>query len=173
MKKKHTTALKRPQWITYDDVSALLENKSPLFKRLCAPLLYDIHGAVSIVSIVSFSSQSLWPSWAYRRSLNTSFVFGFFFNLWLGSLNSLHVPLSSINRRPLSECWKGGLSRTFNSPVLCFLSDVCNVNHQNKAGYTPIMLAALAAVEATEDMRVVEELFSKGDVNAKASQVRS
>ncbi|XP_055729793.1 KN motif and ankyrin repeat domain-containing protein 1-like [Salvelinus fontinalis] len=50
------------------------------------------------------------------------------------------------------------------------LADVCNVNQQNKAGYTPIMLAALAAVEAPEDMEVVEELFIKGDVNAKASQ---
>ncbi|KAI1904668.1 hypothetical protein AGOR_G00008060 [Albula goreensis] len=49
-------------------------------------------------------------------------------------------------------------------------ADACNVNQQNKAGYTPIMLAALAAVEAERDMRVVEELFSKGDVNAKASQ---
>ncbi|XP_063311146.1 KN motif and ankyrin repeat domain-containing protein 1 [Pelobates fuscus] len=49
-------------------------------------------------------------------------------------------------------------------------ADVCNVNHQNKAGYTPIMLAALAAVEAPKDMRVVEELFGSGDVNAKASQ---
>ncbi|KAM4710366.1 KN motif and ankyrin repeat domain-containing protein 1 isoform 2-T6 [Discoglossus pictus] len=49
-------------------------------------------------------------------------------------------------------------------------ANVCNVNHQNKAGYTPIMLAALAAVEAAKDMRVVEELFSSGDVNAKASQ---
>ncbi|KAJ7335513.1 hypothetical protein JRQ81_013454 [Phrynocephalus forsythii] len=49
-------------------------------------------------------------------------------------------------------------------------ANVCNVNHQNKAGYTPIMLAALAAVEAEKDMRVVEELFACGDVNAKASQ---
>lgn len=49
-------------------------------------------------------------------------------------------------------------------------ADVCNVNHQNKAGYTPIMLAALAAVEAEKDMKIVEELFSCGDVNAKASQ---
>uniref|UniRef100_UPI003AAB7705 KN motif and ankyrin repeat domain-containing protein 1-like n=1 Tax=Centroberyx gerrardi TaxID=166262 RepID=UPI003AAB7705 len=49
-------------------------------------------------------------------------------------------------------------------------AEVCNVNQQNKAGYTPIMLAALAAVETPEDMRVVEELFTKGDVNAKASQ---
>ncbi|XP_027021407.2 KN motif and ankyrin repeat domain-containing protein 1b isoform X2 [Tachysurus fulvidraco] len=47
---------------------------------------------------------------------------------------------------------------------------VCNVNQQNKAGYTPIMLAALAAVETKEDMSVVEGLFRKGDVNAKAIQ---
>uniref|UniRef100_A0A3P9MA77 KN motif and ankyrin repeat domains 1a n=1 Tax=Oryzias latipes TaxID=8090 RepID=A0A3P9MA77_ORYLA len=49
-------------------------------------------------------------------------------------------------------------------------ADVCNVNQQNKAGYTPIMLAALAAVETPKDMSVVEELFGKGDVNARASQ---
>nr|XP_020472575.1 KN motif and ankyrin repeat domain-containing protein 1-like [Monopterus albus] len=49
-------------------------------------------------------------------------------------------------------------------------AEVCNVNQQNKAGYTPIMLAALAAVETPEDMRVVEQLFTKGDLNAKASQ---
>ncbi|CAL8250082.1 unnamed protein product [Boreogadus saida] len=49
-------------------------------------------------------------------------------------------------------------------------ADVCNVNQQNKAGYTPIMLAALAAVECPEDMRIVEELFGQGDVNARASQ---
>lgn len=33
------------------------------------------------------------------------------------------------------------------------------------------MLAALAAVETKEDMNVVETLFRKGDVNAKAIQV--
>ncbi|XP_072528432.1 KN motif and ankyrin repeat domain-containing protein 1b [Salminus brasiliensis] len=47
---------------------------------------------------------------------------------------------------------------------------VCNIDQQNKAGYTPIMLAALAAVETQEDMSVVEGLFTKGDVNAKAIQ---
>ncbi|KAA8584357.1 hypothetical protein FQN60_008142, partial [Etheostoma spectabile] len=49
-------------------------------------------------------------------------------------------------------------------------AEVCNVDQQNKAGYTAIMLAALAAVESPEDMTVVEQLFTKGDVNAKASQ---
>ncbi|XP_019406175.1 PREDICTED: KN motif and ankyrin repeat domain-containing protein 3 isoform X1 [Crocodylus porosus] len=47
---------------------------------------------------------------------------------------------------------------------------VCNVDHQNKAGYTALMLAALAAVEHEEDMNVVRRLFSMGNVNAKASQ---
>lgn len=45
------------------------------------------------------------------------------------------------------------------------------MDHQNKAGYTALMLAALAAVEQEEDMNVVRRLFSMGNVNAKASQV--
>ncbi|XP_077594076.1 KN motif and ankyrin repeat domain-containing protein 1-like [Stigmatopora nigra] len=47
---------------------------------------------------------------------------------------------------------------------------VCDAGKQNKAGYTPIMLAALAAVDRPEDMDVVERLFDGGDVNGKASQ---
>uniref|UniRef100_A0A8C8VP87 KN motif and ankyrin repeat domain-containing protein 3 n=1 Tax=Pelusios castaneus TaxID=367368 RepID=A0A8C8VP87_9SAUR len=47
---------------------------------------------------------------------------------------------------------------------------VCNVDHQNKAGYTALMLAALASVENEDDMNVVRRLFSMGNVNAKASQ---
>ncbi|KAM9307083.1 KN motif and ankyrin repeat domain-containing protein 1b [Pholidichthys leucotaenia] len=49
-------------------------------------------------------------------------------------------------------------------------AEVCNVNLQNAAGYTPIMLSALAAVDGPDDMKVVEQLFGTGDVNAKASQ---
>ncbi|KAK2912007.1 hypothetical protein QQF64_027890 [Cirrhinus molitorella] len=58
----------------------------------------------------------------------------------------------------------------FSIVKILLAAGVCNVNHQNKAGYTPIMLASLAAVETKDDMMVVEELFSRGDVNAKASQ---
>ncbi|GCC29330.1 hypothetical protein chiPu_0007769 [Chiloscyllium punctatum] len=47
---------------------------------------------------------------------------------------------------------------------------VCNVDWQNKAGYTAIMLAALAAMETDAEMNVVKQLFSLGNVNAKASQ---
>lgn len=61
------------------------ENKSPLFQRLCASLLYDIPGAAPIVSIVCFYSQSSghlgpidshWTTWCSAVT-------------W--SLNSLHV----------------------------------------------------------------------------------
>lgn len=56
-------------------------------------------------------------------------------------------------------------------PALPVPTGVCNVDHQNKAGYTALMLAALAAVEQEDDMTVVRRLFSMGNVNAKASQV--
>lgn len=72
----------------------------------------------------------------------------------------------------ITECLRPPTLKTSFKHALCVcVSDVCNVNQQNKAGYTPIMLAALAAVETPKDMRIVEELFSKGDVNARASQV--
>ncbi|XP_029356506.1 KN motif and ankyrin repeat domain-containing protein 3 [Echeneis naucrates] len=59
-----------------------------------------------------------------------------------------------------------------NFSVVGLLLDtgVCSVDRQNKAGYTAIMLAALSTVKAEEDMAVVKKLFSKGNVNAKASQ---
>ncbi|KAL4658798.1 KN motif and ankyrin repeat domain-containing protein 3 isoform X1 [Arapaima gigas] len=59
-----------------------------------------------------------------------------------------------------------------NFAVVGLLLDtaVCSVDQQNKAGYTAIMLAALAAVTEEEDMKVVRKLFSQGNVNAKASQ---
>ncbi|XP_036026567.1 KN motif and ankyrin repeat domain-containing protein 3 [Onychomys torridus] len=48
---------------------------------------------------------------------------------------------------------------------------VCDVNHQNRAGYSALMLAALTSVgQEEEDMAVVKRLFGTGDVNAKASQ---
>ncbi|KAK7888677.1 hypothetical protein WMY93_024237 [Mugilogobius chulae] len=47
---------------------------------------------------------------------------------------------------------------------------LCSVDKQNKAGYTAIMLAALSTVKEEDDMKVVQKLFSQGNVNAKASQ---
>ncbi|KTG46837.1 hypothetical protein cypCar_00001305, partial [Cyprinus carpio] len=58
----------------------------------------------------------------------------------------------------------------FSIVKILLAAGVCNVDNQNKAGYTPIMLASLAAVETKDDMMAVQELFSRGDVNAKASQ---
>nr|XP_054322389.1 KN motif and ankyrin repeat domain-containing protein 3 isoform X1 [Pongo pygmaeus]XP_054322390.1 KN motif and ankyrin repeat domain-containing protein 3 isoform X1 [Pongo pygmaeus]XP_054322391.1 KN motif and ankyrin repeat domain-containing protein 3 isoform X1 [Pongo pygmaeus]XP_054322392.1 KN motif and ankyrin repeat domain-containing protein 3 isoform X1 [Pongo pygmaeus] len=47
----------------------------------------------------------------------------------------------------------------------------CEVNRQNRAGYSALMLAALTSVRREEeDMAVVQRLFCMGDVNAKASQ---
>nr|XP_045005655.1 KN motif and ankyrin repeat domain-containing protein 4 isoform X2 [Jaculus jaculus] len=47
---------------------------------------------------------------------------------------------------------------------------VCNVDHQNKAGYTPVMITPLASAETKEDMAVVWKLLREGNVNIQATQ---
>uniref|UniRef100_A0A8D2DYK9 KN motif and ankyrin repeat domain-containing protein 2 n=1 Tax=Sciurus vulgaris TaxID=55149 RepID=A0A8D2DYK9_SCIVU len=59
-----------------------------------------------------------------------------------------------------------------NFPVVRQLLDsgVCQVDKQNRAGYSPIMLTALATLKTQDDIETVIQLFRLGDVNAKASQ---
>ncbi|KAM8843769.1 KN motif and ankyrin repeat domain-containing protein 2 [Spinachia spinachia] len=59
-----------------------------------------------------------------------------------------------------------------NFPVVKLLLDtgLCNADKQNKAGYTAIMLTALAAFHSDNDLQTVLQLLRTGDVNAKASQ---
>lgn len=48
---------------------------------------------------------------------------------------------------------------------------LCEVDQQNEAGYSAIMLAALAVADAPEDVGVAVQLMRLGDVNAHAGQV--
>ncbi|XP_043831451.1 KN motif and ankyrin repeat domain-containing protein 2 isoform X2 [Dromiciops gliroides] len=59
-----------------------------------------------------------------------------------------------------------------NFPVVKQLLDtgLCNVDKQNRAGYTAIMLTALAAFRAEGDMDTILQLLRLGNVNFKASQ---
>ncbi|XP_022413065.1 KN motif and ankyrin repeat domain-containing protein 2 isoform X1 [Delphinapterus leucas] len=59
-----------------------------------------------------------------------------------------------------------------NFPVARQLLDsgVCQVDKQNRAGYSPIMLTALATLKTQHDLETVLQLFRLGDVNARASQ---
>ncbi|KAG7487644.1 hypothetical protein MATL_G00025750 [Megalops atlanticus] len=59
-----------------------------------------------------------------------------------------------------------------NFPIVKLLLDtgLCKVDHQNKAGYTAIMLASLTTAESPEDMEVALQLLRGGNVNARATQ---
>ena len=46
-----------------------------------------------------------------------------------------------------------------------------DINKQNKAGYTAIMLASLAHVTTDRQRDIIARMFGMGDVNARASQV--
>lgn len=55
--------------------------------------------------------------------------------------------------------------------LVASLAGVCNVDHQNKAGYTAVMITPLASAETDEDMAVVWKLLREGNVNIQATQV--
>nr|XP_020458377.1 KN motif and ankyrin repeat domain-containing protein 4 [Monopterus albus]XP_020458378.1 KN motif and ankyrin repeat domain-containing protein 4 [Monopterus albus]XP_020458379.1 KN motif and ankyrin repeat domain-containing protein 4 [Monopterus albus]XP_020458381.1 KN motif and ankyrin repeat domain-containing protein 4 [Monopterus albus] len=59
-----------------------------------------------------------------------------------------------------------------NFPVVKLLLDtgLCETDNVNKAGYTPVMLAALTAAESPDDLEVAEQLLRLGDVNARSRQ---
>ncbi|XP_050401623.1 uncharacterized protein LOC126818329 isoform X2 [Patella vulgata] len=59
-----------------------------------------------------------------------------------------------------------------NFEVVSLLLDTeaCDIDKPNKAGYTALMLAALASEQTSELRAVVQRLFSQGNINAKASQ---
>lgn len=59
-----------------------------------------------------------------------------------------------------------------NFPVVRQLLDsgVCHVDKLNRAGYSPIMLTALATLKTQDDIETILQLFRLGNVNAKASQ---
>ncbi|XP_062280487.1 titin homolog [Scomber scombrus] len=59
-----------------------------------------------------------------------------------------------------------------NFPVVKLLLDtgLCETDNVNKAGYTPVMLAALTAAESADDLEVVQQLLKLGDVNARSRQ---
>jgi len=60
-----------------------------------------------------------------------------------------------------------------NFDVVSILLDskVCDINKQNKAGYTSVMLVSLADVRSQTHANVVKRLFSLADVNIRAKQV--
>ncbi|XP_004369057.1 KN motif and ankyrin repeat domain-containing protein 4 [Trichechus manatus latirostris] len=58
----------------------------------------------------------------------------------------------------------------FSIVKLLLETGVCNVDHQNKAGYTAVMITPLASAETDEDMAVVRKLLREGNVNIQATQ---
>lgn len=55
--------------------------------------------------------------------------------------------------------------------IVFVCSGLCETDNVNKAGYTPVMLAALTAAESSDDLEVAQQLLKLGDVNACSRQV--
>lgn len=97
-----------------------------------------------------------------------------FINGPISLLETLKVVCTPHKTKRIVKCL---LVCTDTQAVLCLkqpalAAGLCRVDKQNKAGYTAIMLTALAAFHSDNDLQTVLQLLRTGDVNAKASQVR-
>lgn len=81
---------------------------------------------------------------------------------------SLQCELASSILSTLEE--QCGFNSALPAPIPAFVG-VCNVDHQNKAGYTAVMITPLASPETKEDMAVVWKLLREGNVNIQATEV--
>ena len=84
-----------------------------------------------------------------------------------GNFNVVSVLLDSKVKGTFKKCFR---SRPLNMLLHHLNMQVANPNILNKAGYTSIMLIALAAIKSDTHRAVIARLFSLGDVNTRASQ---
>ncbi|KAK1165055.1 KN motif and ankyrin repeat domain-containing protein 4-like [Acipenser oxyrinchus oxyrinchus] len=121
--------------------------------RQCLHVVYQEWFRVSSQKASSADSVA-----GYLRELQamTPELMGFIVNLADGNGNTaLHYSVSHSN---------------FHIVKLLLGTGRCKVDHQNKAGYTAIMLASLTATESQEEMEVALQLLRQGDINTRASQ---
>ncbi|KAJ8283543.1 hypothetical protein COCON_G00023930 [Conger conger] len=85
---------------------------------------------------------------------------------------ALHYTVSHSNFPVVKQLLDTAVSplRSRISPQVCVSSVSPHADKQNRAGYTAIMLTALAAFHSDSDLRTILQLLHSGDVNAKASQ---
>ena len=62
-----------------------------------------------------------------------------------------------------------------NFEIVSLLLDtgLCDLDKQNKAGYTAIIMAAVSFLQTDRQHEVIRRLFHMGDINARASKVSS
>lgn len=54
---------------------------------------------------------------------------------------------------------------------LLVCAGLCETDNMNKAGYTPVMLAALTAADGADDLEVAQQLLKLGNVDTRSRQV--
>lgn len=58
-----------------------------------------------------------------------------------------------------------------DSAKLIVCAGLCETDNMNKAGYTPVMLAALTAADSSDDLEVAQQLLKLGNVDTRSRQV--
>lgn len=78
--------------------------------------------------------------------------------------------LLDTGERPFANFWSIW-NPASDSAKLVLCAGLCETDNMNKAGYTPVMLAALTAADSHDDLEVAQQLLKLGNVDARSRQV--
>uniref|UniRef100_G3PL31 KN motif and ankyrin repeat domain-containing protein 2 n=1 Tax=Gasterosteus aculeatus TaxID=69293 RepID=G3PL31_GASAC len=161
------TAAAPPKQVRLDLSDSLMSTLHALQKALGEPNAFSQQGARAAYTTV----LQEWLRVSCHKAADTAVV-----EAYMGAFASVSPQLLEFVINMADGNGNTALHYTVshsNFPVVKLLLDttgLCNADKQNKAGYTAIMLTALAAFHSDNDLQTVLQLLRTGDVNAKASQ---
>ncbi|VDK42984.1 unnamed protein product [Anisakis simplex] len=114
--------------------------------------------------------QHEWLKTAARRTACASQVEGFIEALEPYSSKLLALVVNMTDQNENTALHYAVSHGNFDVVSVLLDTTVCYLDQPNKAGYTPVMLAALCEVNDEMESAVIHRLFQLGNVNAKAAQ---
>uniref|UniRef100_F1KS99 KN motif and ankyrin repeat domain-containing protein 1 n=1 Tax=Ascaris suum TaxID=6253 RepID=F1KS99_ASCSU len=114
--------------------------------------------------------QHEWLKTAARRTASATQVEGFVDALEAFSPKLLGTVVNMTDQNENTSLHYAVSHGNFDVVSVLLDSRICCLDRANKAGYTPVMLAALCEVNDEIESAVIHRLFQLGNVNAKAVQ---
>ncbi|KAI6197134.1 Ankyrin repeat protein [Aphelenchoides besseyi] len=120
------------------------------------------------VSMVAIRFVSTWLKITTRKAANAHSIERFIETLENAGTQVLEMVVNTVDNNGNTALHFAASDDNFEAISALLDCNVCRVDETNKAGYSPVMLAALCTIKNETEAAIIQRLFERGNVNAKA-----